>query len=299
LKIEDISRLYDIRDLAGMGRKKWSVCPFPFHPHTNYTPSFSVFWSKGRQFFKCHGICGKWGDAVDFVGYMQIAGYNSSNMSMRMRAAELLNGFTANPPQPPKPKPSSLPQWLWKEMLPPTTRIINYALGRGILREQINGFKIGTPRSGLSQPETWMAMPTFHNEELMGIKLRNTGSGIRYMSYPGSRKGLWGYNDVYMNPSPVLVMKGEIAAMIARRFGFLSCAPTGGEGSHVDDVRLALSLSANVVIGDNGAEVEAEARAVALNANLKFPPKAYTGWDDWALDKTEEAIKETQKWISS
>jgi hypothetical protein len=296
MKLEDLRRLYDIRELTNMGRKKYCVCPLPQHLHHNYTPSFSVFWNKGVQYFKCHGNCGKWGDVIDFAGYVNISDYNPSDIGNRIRASEFLTGFKSTPPTPPKPTPT-LPQWTWEEMLPPSQETIDYAISRGILKEHIETFRIGTPRKGLSVPEYWMAIPTFHKEELMGIKLRNMKGGLRYMSYPGSRKGLWGYNDIYMTDKPVLVMKGEIAAMVARRFGFLSCAPTGGEGCHVDDLRLALSLSANIVIGDNGAETEAERRAIALNTDMRLPPKEYVGWDDWALENTEEAIQTTQEWI--
>ena len=173
-----------------------------------------------------------------------------------------------------------------------------YILGRGILERQIYEFNLGSLRPwveedyGFKNPKKWMAIPTYHGETLMGVKLRNIGRGLRYMSFPGSKKGLWGFNDVNMTDKTVFIVKGEIAAIVMRRFGFLSCAPTGGESGRIDEIRNALVLSKNIVIGDNDrnkktrAEMRkhAENRALLLNADLKFPPEQYKDVDEWLLE---------------
>lgn len=323
MNFDEARQLYNIEDiltkagakLKGSGRSKWCLCPLPTHTHHNYSPSFSVFWGtyKGSQVqrWKCHGMCNVSGDVIDLVGFMQIPGYRKMSVEDRIRACGLLTGssFKISPPTPPPPVPA-LPQWLGGDITPPNDIVKKYILKRGILEDQIEEFNLGSLRPwvkdkyGFTEPEKWLAIPTFHGEKLMGIKLRNTGKGIRYMSFPGSKKGLWGYNDVYMKDSTVFIVKGELAAIIMRRFNFLSCAPTGGEAGTVDDIRNALILSRNIVIGDNDKSQttnemmtkHAENRALLLNADLYFPPLPYKDVDEWLLEdpEAEEAIR---KWM--
>jgi len=324
MNFDEARKLYNIEDiltragakLKGSGRSKWCVCPLPSHIHHNYSPSFSIYWGSSRgeriQMWKCHGACNTGGDVIDLIGYLQIPGYQKMNTDYRIKAYKLLTGsqFSVSPPKPPPPVPT-LPQWLGKNIYPPNDMVRRYILNRGILEEQIEQFGLGSlkpwvkEKYGFKEPEKWLAIPTYHGSKLMGVKLRNTGKGIRYMSFPGSRKGLWGFNDVNMTEDVVFIVKGEIAAIIMRRFNFLSCAPTGGEAGGIEDIRNALVLSKNIVIGDNDESEEtrakmqkhAENRALLLNADLYFPPLPYKDVDEWLLEdpNAQEVIR---KWKS-
>ena len=152
-----------------------------------------------------------------------------------------------------------------------------------------------------------MAMPTFHYAELRGIKLRNTtGNSLRYLAVAGSRKGLFNHDAVFLASEPVLVVKGEIAAMVAERFGFLACAPTAGEGACIKELHVALSQCEPIVVGDNDADTRvaeqtrlfAERRAAWLGADLRFPPFPYGDIDEYLLKDTEAAIVVVRGWIS-
>jgi hypothetical protein len=215
---DTLRSLYSIQELAGMGHKRWSLCPMPFHIHHKNTPSFSVYFdSLGVQRFKCHGTCGAQGDSIDFVGFMRIPGYRRYDRQMYHAAAEILTGggFQVCPVVRELPAPR-LPPQIWQETLPPTRRVIEYALRRGLTQAQIDTFKIGALREWargepylIKDPARWMTIPTFHAGTLMGIKLRNvTGEGLRYMALKGSRKGLFNFDAVHRITRPVLLLKG-------------------------------------------------------------------------------------------
>jgi len=274
--------------MVGMGKKNWCVCPLPDHIHHNYTPSFSVYWYQGVQYFKCHGNCGAYGDVIDLVGYKEIPGYDKVG-DHRREAAERLNGnLNFTPPKPPKPQ-KTLSNYLWHDYLPISPEAHRYALSRGISDEQIEEFRLGSS-------ENWLSIPTFHGPNLMGIKLRNIKNGLRYMSVKGSKKGLWGYNDVRTAEGVVFVCKGEIAAIVMRRYGFMSCAPTSGESAKVD--REPLVYADVIVVGDNDppeiareTKRQAEERANNLKGKLFFPPSEFKDIDEWLLLDSSAADK--------
>lgn len=287
INYDDLRRLYDIKVMANMGRKNWCVCPLPAHAHHNYTPSFSVYWYQGVQYFKCHGNCGAYGDAIDFTGFMQIPNYDKVRDRVQA-ASQLGRGVVVSPPSPPpSPKPMNNSRWL--DYQPISDAVKKYALSRGITEKQIEEFKLGSD-------ENWLAIPTFHGPNLMGIKLRNIYDGLRYMSVTGSKKGLWGYNDVVNSDQTVYVCKGEIAAIVMRKYGFLSCAPTGGEGATVD--REPLVFAKIIVVGDNDepkvakqTRAQAEKRARDLHGKLIFPPPEFHDIDRWLLNDPHAAHK--------
>jgi len=283
MDFENLRRLFDIKTLAGMGRSNWIVCPLPDHVHHNYTPSFSVYWLNNVQYFKCHGNCGAYGDAIDFIGFMKIPNYTKKGQD-RTEAAGLLGGSVEVIPPTPPPPPKLLANHTYKDFLPISPRARQYILGRGLTDKQIEEYKLGSD-------ENWLALPTFHGPNLIGIKLRNldaSDKSDRYRNVKGSRAGLWGYDDVVNTDQTVYVCKGEIAAMVMRSFGFLSCAPTGGEGSKVN--REPLVFANVIVIGDNDpGEIKKETaklamkRAKELKARLIFPPPEFKDIDEWLL----------------
>lgn len=316
-----IRALYSIEDIlkrAGVVvrgyRTKYCLCPLPQHRHSsNPSPSFTIWWGNDREKWMCHGQCDLTGDVIDLIGYMEIPGYKRFSPKLYRQAAEILTGnFSINPPVVPPPTPL-LPNWLWEDTQPPSNRAIEYALSRGITQEQIAHHRLGTPPPwwsdepyNLYKPDSWLTIPTFHGEELMGIKMRNLdpNSKIRYMSVAGSRKGLFNWNAVYMKEEPVLVVKGEIAAMVAEAHGFLACAPTSGESGMVNDIRTALLLANVIVVGDNDANPEtrikmqyaAEKRAAVLGGIVKFPPEQYKDIDEWLLAEKDNAVRVIRSW---
>lgn len=319
ISLDDLRNMYDILNIVpGLrGRyAKWGICPLPMHRHSSTpTPSFSVQYWNGRQRWKCFGACGKNGDVIDLIGYMYMPNYDREDVKQYLKAAEILSGgdFKVSTPELP-PKIPTLPQWIWKDMIPPSEETVNYAKSRGLLQEQIDKFRIGTPtpdmkdRYGIWYPQKWMSIPTFHGDELMGVKLRNMrGEDFRYMSIVGSRRGLFNYNNVYMTTDPVLILNGEMAVMVADRFGLLACAMTSGEMGSFKEFRNALALSKNIVVGDNDEHLSSadrerimlstQKKATLLAADLVYPPKQYKGWDDWVLDD-DNAMEEVKKWIS-
>jgi hypothetical protein len=318
MDLDSIRSCYNIEDLVsglkGSSSSRWGICPLPQHKHSSRpTPSFSVFWKyyKGQkvQYFKCHGNCGLTGTVIDLAGYMWVAGYHKYDINMYQKAAEALSGGKCqiNPPNAPPPVPE-LPDWLAQDMLPPSKAVVDYALSRGIDINQLEKFSVGTPKEWMKgepydirNPQDWMAIPTFHHDRLFGIKLRNiTNKGLRYMSIKGSKKGLWNHNAVWMRGGPTIVTKGEIAGMVLASHGFNQvCAPTAGEGGRITEITQAVSLSKNIVIGDNddkGREAGIQ-RAALLSGCLHFPPQEFKDVDQWINKRPQEAMNTMKRWL--
>jgi len=309
---EEVSKIYSERifDIVNTTRRKRQiVCPLPMHAHHNYTPSFSIYWAGDRWRWQCHGSCQKKGDVIDLVGYMQVPFYDPEDPAKLSEAINILtgNGYQPAPPIPPK-KGTALPPTYWQEFYPPGKEVIQYAQKRGISEGTLQTYRIGQREY---QGDIWMTIPTFHNDKLIGIKMRNINHGPRYRAIKGSRTGLFNYNGVAYRSGTVYVVKGEIAALVMLERGLLACAPTGGESMKLSkEIRSALALSHPVVIGDNDPDPSvrietrklAERRARSLNAELIFPPEAYKDVDEWILDdpgaiEKLQGIKE-ELWVS-
>jgi len=281
-RIENARRNYSIQGLLNTSKKK-ILCPLPMHIHQSNTPSFSIYWSKGAQHFKCHGNCGASGDVIDLVGYMNISGYRNEDLDLRIRALELLENRLEPTPYIPPEKPVKLDPLLWRKYLPPHVEAIQYAKRRGLNEETIVKFKLG-------QRGHYLTIPIFEENSLIGIKLRNlTEVGLRFMAAKGSKGGLFNFDMVAYKADPIFVVKGEIPAMLLDQMGYLACAPTGGEGSifeHSRDVLLqALVFGKLIVIGDNdnAGQLLGKKRADMLGAKLVFPPGLYKDIDEYIL----------------
>lgn len=298
LSADQVSRVYSERifDLARTTRKRRQIlCPLPDHKHHNYTPSFSIFWADNRWRWRCHGNCDRQGDVIDLVGFMQVPLYDKRDPHKLGKAIGILsgNGYQPVVPKPPKrEKKIVLSPNMWREFLPPGHRVVTYARKRGLSEATLEHFQIG-------QHENWMTIPAFRDQRLIGIKMRNTGPGLRYRQIRGSVSGLFNHDAVKYALGRVFVTKGEIAAMVLCQHGFLACAPTGGESMQItEDMATILALADVVVIGDNdrGERVRAktralaEERALALNAELFFPPEQFKDVDEWIL-KDEGAVE--------
>jgi hypothetical protein len=85
------------------------------------------------------------------------------------------------------------------------------------------------------------------------IKFRNTEStGPHYFSEEGSVASLFNHDGVYRRAAQVLVVKGEISAMVLWERGFLACAPNAGEGASQrarDELRFAF-FTGSVLLGE-------------------------------------------------
>lgn len=310
--LRDIASLYNLEGLAreygvklrGRGNK-WGVCPFPHHMHVNNTPSFSIFTFQDRQLFKCHGNCGAQGDAVDFIGYMQIPGYDSRNFELRKEAAARLQYNRVIPIEPVivARKPTLMPQYISYDILPISDNVKEYLIKRGISEKVIeeNGFgSVATIQDGIKKNhvENILAIPTFQLGTLMGVKFRNINQKF-YFSYPGSRPGLWNYDEVYLKEEPVLVGKGELCAAVMKSAGFLSCGLTSGESrnSSLEIVRDALLLSKRIIyFSDNDRQGKASGELIAtmIGGQVAFPQEG-KDWDEWYLKDRNACIEYTKQ----
>jgi hypothetical protein len=318
----DIINAYDLISIAeGYGVRlkgsagKWGLCPFPHHVHANNTPSFSIYDGKDRQRFKCHGNCGLSGDVVDFLGYMEIPNYDPYNKQDRSLALAHLRGGKIDPKPAQKIAPvvrPFLPQFLWEEFIPISDSGRQYLRDRGLTDTMIDEFKFGSassiPKEDIHpvkcNPERLISIPTFELGTLMGIKMRVMGNTqYRYFSVSGSRASFWGYDDIYMTTEPVIIAKGEICAAVMRRDGFLSGAPTGGEGAKAsfESLKNALVLTKAIYVSDNdpGGRKYGPTRAALLNAELKYPPDPFKDWDEWYLADREDTVRQTNKWLEA
>ena len=204
LSADEISRLYDIHSVLGTNSRK-ILCPFPDHHHGNYTPSFSIFWSDGKQRFRCHG-CGKTGDVIDLVGYMYVPSYSHDNPANVKTAINILTcgRYSMEPVIPPPPEPQGIYQGEWKYYLPPLEEALRYMEQRGI-SDVGKRHKLGQlqERSG-----TYLTIPTFQDDVLIGIKLRLiNGRGPRYKSIKGSKGGLFNHDGIRHVTGTVFVVK--------------------------------------------------------------------------------------------
>ena len=309
--LRDQARLYDIRSILGLGdNKRVIVCPLPQHRHQHNTPSFSIFTAHGgRQKWVCHGNCQQSGDSIDLTGFLKVPGYDKRNGDHIKAALAILSGSTPiNPPKPETIRKPHLPNGYYKSFLPAGEEVMKYAAERFLTSETLRRFHIGQHCSGTA---VWMTMPTLHGEQLRGIKMRNTRSRTkkdRYSNVEGSVGGLFNYNGVNNTTGPVLIVKGEIAAMILSQHGILACAPTGGEGAYFKHEELLMPLAfaaKRVVVGDNDDRPEvrekmvqaARRRAEIFKAELRLPPDPYVGIDDFVLAEPAVAIPAIREWL--
>jgi len=92
--------------------------------------------------------------------------------------------------------------------------------------------------------------------------------------------------------------------MVLAQLGWKSCAPTGGEGSDAANFLAALSLSRNIIIGDNDPDPQvrekmvryAQHRAVLFSAILRYPPEGFKDIDEFILADSD-AKNLLDKWI--
>ena len=293
--INEACKSHDIYDVLSLSsKKKTFVCPLPFHNHSSFTPSFSVFWNKGRQWWRCHGSCGLEGDVVDLVGFLFVSGYQKNNAEMQSKALTLLDQRYEFK-MPTREKHEVLEGLDWMSFTPPGEEVIAYAKTRGLSKTTLEKFNIG-------QHKNFMTIPTFEEGRLRGIKMRRINQGSpRFIQQKGSSAALFNHDAVKHTTKPVLFVKGEIPVMLLDQLGFLACAPTAGEAIWRDEWKSILVFaSKKIVIGDNDeAGIKgASMRAEKLNAELKFPPQEYKDIDEW-INKDSQAVQTIQSWLAS
>lgn len=291
LDLEAVRLRHNIHDVLGT-EKKSIVCPLPMHQHVNNTPSFSVYYERGVQHFKCHGNCGVRGTVIDLMGYLHIPNYNPLDPAQVYRAAEMLED-KYEPTISIHLKRTQLAGSEWIDYLPPGEEAVAYCRSRGINPDTMRRFNIG-------QNGTSISIPCFEEKVLIGIKFRAWEGNLRYWSLKGSRMGIFNHDDVAYLPGKVLIAKGEIPAMLLWQEGFRACALTGGEGGFRKDWFPAFALSENIVVGDNdgpGREL-GQRRAELLHAKLVFPPRQYKDWDEYYLADRAGCLKMTKGWLA-
>jgi hypothetical protein len=275
------------------------VCPLPFHPHHHNTPSFGILNGKdGYEHFKCFGACGKQGDVIDLVGYLNISGYNDKNPEHVRRAVSILTQRASVSFAAPQYQETCLPNNAWRKY-PLGTKALEYAAKRGLTAETAHKFRLG------QKGEEALMIPIFCDGLLHSLKFRRIkGSGMRYWSARGSKKALFNVDSLVGKEEPVLILKGEIAVMLLDQLGFNACCLTGGEGAKVEAWRHYLAFATRrVLVGDNDLNPETRRRMQAIarkraeqwEAELRFPPAQYKDIDDWIL-KDSSAVDVIHSW---
>jgi hypothetical protein len=299
--VADARNIHDILDVLGLtaGRERVIVCPLPSHVHKRNTPSFSVFWRRGMQWWRCHGSCDLEGDIVDLIGYLRVPGYDKRDPDKIRAAVNLLDERYEIKIPAPQPE-TELRGNEYLAFLPPGPEVIEYAAGRGLTEDTLTKFRVG-------QYGHYMTMPTFEEKILKGIKMRNLWKCApekRFWMLEGSRLGLFNYDAIYLTQRPVFIVKGEIPAMLMDQIGFpYVCAPSAGEGSGRKAIytwNTALALSPKIVIGDNdgpGREL-GKKRAILFGAKLFFPPEEFKDIDEWILADQTGAKDQLEKWAN-
>lgn len=294
-RIEDAVSMHSIESVVVFPPdRKLILCPLPFHQHRSMTPSFSIFFKDGKQYWKCHGYCNRTGDVVDLVGFLYIPGYDRHDPKLVQQALERLDS-RYEPEIVRIEEPPKLSGGEWRSFLPPGQKVYEYASARGLAPETLARFRVG-------QNGSFMTMPCFEEGLLRGIKMRNVNpdESFRYYQLRGSIQGLFNYDRVRFALEPVLIVKGEIPCMLLDQLGFLACAPTGGEGGWQERWRTALALAPKrIVVGDNDTPGRklGERRAEFLSASLHFPPEAFKDVDQWILADLQEALAEIRRWM--
>ncbi len=306
-KIREARQLYDMYDVLGVDRKqRVIVCPLPMHPHSNNTPSFSIYMDHGIQKFHCHGSCARMGDIVDLIGCLLITNYDDRNPEHVKRALTLLDaGYKISPPKQQVKQPG-LVNTVWQDFTPPGPEVIEYARLRGLTPETLQKFRVG--QSNMFN-KTWMTMPAFHMGRLMGVKMRNlnpSGNHDRYMGLPGSIAGLFNANGVYYSTDAILIVKAEIPVMLLDQHQILACAPTGGEGSMDAELySFMVWTRKRVLVADNDRDPKVRKkmdeallkRAEMFHAEIRRPPEAHKDIDDWIL-ADPSAIDAIKGWLA-
>jgi hypothetical protein len=184
--------------------------------------------------------------------------------------------------------------------------VLEYAKMRGLKPETLKKFMVG--QSGMFG-KTWMTMPAFHFGRLQGIKMRNVHAvhvRDRYASMEGSINGLFNLNGIYYSPDPILIVKGEIAAMLLDQYGFLVCAPTAGESTACAELLPHMIWSSRrILVADNDPDPKvrrmmdeyAVKRAEMLRAEIKRPPEQYKDIDDFLLAEPKLALAAVEGWL--
>jgi DNA primase len=294
-QFEDARRTHDILTILGTNKRK-IICPLPGHQHHENTPSFSIVWKKGVQWFRCHGNCGASGDVIDLVGYLRDASYDPHNLEQRKNALKMLDeryDISIAIPE----KETVLYGDEWYHFLPIGPEALEYTRSRGLTDKTVNKFRIG-------QSGTWMSLPCFEEGRLQGIKLRTIDPSLtgddRFRAVKGSRQGLFNIDDCQYSTGTVFVVKGEIPAMLLWQMGYKAVAPTGGEGGWRESWRTALALANKIVIGDNDVpgRIMGPKRAALMAADLVYPPQAFKDIDEYVLASPEEARRQLDRWAS-
>jgi hypothetical protein len=296
--LDDLKRLYGIRELLGIPtRKKTIVCPLPMHSHKHNTPSFSIFMGRdGVEQWKCHGNCGMRGDVIDLAGFMWVPGYNPHDGKKIMQAATVLQ--TRGELTFPTPEIDRTPQLSatrHKAYLPIGKEAREYCYSRGLNDQTIGKFLLGQDRS-------YLTIPSFYEGRLMGIKKRaiNEHAYLRYHGESGSKQSLFNSDRVAFGTGLVILTKGEIPVMILDQMGYKACAPTGGEGSWLQEWNTPLMTMDVLVIGDNdlAGKKYFTQRATTLGGIIKFPPERYKDLDEWILAEPGVSRQKLEEWAN-
>lgn len=247
----------------------------PFHENTR-TPAFAVF--PKTQTWRCFGACATGGDVFTFV-------MKRDGLTFTEAVAQLARRTLSLPVKPRAPEPVHTPntppsaQWqatgwrlieraeqmLWK----PDDQALRYLHEERMLKDEtLKRWRIGViPRDSYMPFSAWglpdeperrgvwlpagVVIPTFTTDgNLWAIHVRRWKGKPKYLHIRGSKKSLWGTQNVVGQPV-VMICAGEFDAMLAQQEGghlVGCCSPTTGEGSTWASEWTSLLLLAEKVI---------------------------------------------------
>jgi len=229
----------------------------PFHAGDS-TPSLHVYEDGG---WKCFG-CGKYGDVVDFVGYLLYGdGYDYHEVIDRLGALEIAPlPATTTRPKPEKPANRlsiTLEQVAaWNEQMPTQRRA--YWHSRGLTNETIDSFFLGWDGKRYT-------IPALYRLQVFALKQRNTQEYLdsqreirdaaevqlraihpdwtdkqinselpsvppKYTQIAGGRVGIFNADNLW-EASHAVITEGEIDCMLMHQSGFTAVTATGGANS--------------------------------------------------------------------
>jgi hypothetical protein len=200
---------------------------------------------------------GRGGDVLDFVGMFYFgAGYNATVHFKDV--IDMLGGLNITPLAPSKqekPTPRPKPQLkismdaihYWHESMPDNRR--EYYYSRGLCDPIIDQFLLGWDGERYTIPLLYRGVP-------FGVKRRRSEIPDRfpddkYVSVQGSRKGIFNADALAVERKIVMV-EGELDAILAVQYGFPAVTVTAGAASWDDDwVRLFTGVGQISILYDN------------------------------------------------
>jgi len=222
-----------------------SWCPFHEKPRDGHkTPSFGFDPDTGG--WKCHG-CGKGGGPVDFLGYIEILGYDPSNRDQRRKARELLcekipsyqpttpsvigKMEKSAPRTMPLPGPEKIDKY-HRDLLEDTEMLDHLVNERLWSEEVIKKLRIGKMSSHGGSRYT---IPISQGGELVNVRKYNSKLSPKMMGIKG-RNSAYIFPEFPLEKERLYLVEGEPDCIAALSIGLNAITFTAGAGSLPKDL---------------------------------------------------------------